>query len=244
MSILSEPPLHQLQFYVTTHYPCSYLPTQSAQSLIAAPNHLVTANAYDTLIHHGFRRSGEFTYKPHCTHCQACIPVRIPVDQFKTNRSQRRSIKEHSALTTHILPVEYQEEHFNLYQDYQRSRHADSIEETSTTNAIMQYRQFIATSNIDTLLVEFRQNDQLKMVSVIDIINDGLSAVYTFFDTSNVKYSFGTYNILWQIAWAKQLGLPYVYLGYWIAQSQKMDYKKHFQPQEKLMNNEWRLESK
>jgi leucyl-tRNA---protein transferase len=240
MTLPNDAPLQKLQFYVTTAYPCGYLPKKLAQSLIATPQNLVDGTVYSGLIQQGFRRSGKFAYRPHCEHCNACISVRLPVNEFQAIRSQQRAFKRHAGLQTSIVEAGYDEEHFALYKAYQAQRHhhgpdhpADQEDEAA------QYQQFLCQSNVDSLMVEFRDTQHvLKMVSVIDIVMDGLSAVYTFYD-ANDKASYGTYSILWQIEWAKQLNLPYVYLGYWIANSQKMAYKQQFQPQEKLVNGEW-----
>ncbi|MFQ6404084.1 arginyltransferase [Methylophilus sp. 'Pure River'] len=240
MTLPNDAPLQKLQFYVTTAYPCGYLPKKLAQSLIATPQNLVDGPVYSGLIQQGFRRSGKFAYRPHCEHCNACISVRLPVNTFQITRSQQRAFKKHADLQVTIVEANYDAEHFALYQAYQQQRHhhgPDHIADLEDEAA--QYQQFLCQSNVESIMVEFRDAyGALKMVSVIDIVADGLSAVYTFYDTAD-KASYGTYSILWQIAWAKQLGLPYLYLGYWIADSQKMAYKQQFQPQEKLVDGEW-----
>jgi len=247
MSLPSDTPLHKLQFYVTTGYTCGYLPNRMAQSLIAAPQHLVDANVYSGLIQQGFRRSGKFSYRPHCENCQECVPVRVILEKFSPNRSQKRAFKQHQNLTTTILPVGFHEEHYALYASYQRARHSDDktadqmeSESGSQENDVEQYQSFLCQSNVESVLVEFREGDQLKMVSVIDIVRDGVSAVYTFYDTSDSTTSYGTYNVLWQALWAQTLGLPYLYLGYWIKDSRKMAYKQNYKPLEKLIDGEWR----
>jgi arginine-tRNA-protein transferase len=247
MSLPSDTPLHKLQFYVTTGYTCGYLPNRMAQSLIAAPQHLVDANVYSGLIQQGFRRSGKFSYRPHCENCQECVPVRVVLETFSPNRSQKRAFKQHQNLTTTILPIGFHEEHYALYASYQRARHtddktADQMEPDSDSqeNDVEQYQSFLCQSNVESVLVEFREGDQLKMVSVIDIVRDGVSAVYTFYDTSDSTTSYGTYNVLWQALWAQTLGLPYLYLGYWIKDSRKMAYKQNYKPLEKLIDGEWR----
>lgn len=242
MSLPSDTPLQKLQFYVTTGYTCGYLPNKMAQSLIAAPQHLVDAKVYSGLIQQGFRRSGKFSYRPHCENCQECIPVRIILDQFSPNRSQKRAFKQHNNLTTAILPVGFHEEHYALYASYQRARHSEEKIKDETApqeNDVEQYQSFLCQSNVESVMVEFRENEQLKMVSVIDIVRDGISAVYTFYETKNTATSYGTYNVLWQTLWAKELGLPYLYLGYWIRYSKKMAYKQNYQPLEKLIDGEW-----
>jgi arginine-tRNA-protein transferase len=245
MSLPSDTPLHKLQFYVTTGYTCGYLPNRMAQSLIAAPQHLVDANVYSGLIQQGFRRSGKFSYRPHCENCQECVPVRVFLEKFSPNRSQKRAFKQHQNLTATILPVGFHEEHYALYASYQRARHSDdkTAEQTdsdSQENDVEQYQSFLCQSNVESVLIEFREGDQLKMVSVIDIVRDGISAVYTFYDTSDNTTSYGTYNILWQALWAQTLDLPYLYLGYWIKDSRKMAYKQNYRPLEKLIDGEWR----
>jgi arginine-tRNA-protein transferase len=241
MTLPNEKPLEKLQFYVTTGYACGYLPNKLAQSLIASPQHLITTPIYSGLIQQGFRRSGKFAYRPHCEHCQACVPVRVVADKFKTNRSQKRAVRQHQHLTTEILPVEFHEDHFALYQRYQLARHQKPTTEENhfEVDEVEQYKNFLCETNIDSVMVEFRENGTLKMVSLIDLVHDGISAVYTFYETQDTKASYGTFNVCWQIAWAKSLNLPFVYLGYWIQDSQKMAYKNNFQPLQKLLDGEW-----
>lgn len=240
MSLPGDQPLQKLQFYVTTGYSCGYLPGKMAQSLIAAPQHLINAEVYSSLIDQGFRRSGKFAYRPHCENCQECVSVRIPVDEFSPSRSQKRAFKRHQHLTASIVPVDFYEEHYALYTAYQQARHQDETRPgADEENSIEQYRNFLCQSNVESVLVEFRDQQALKMVSVIDIVHNGISAVYTFYDTTDASNSFGTFNIMWQAAWAKSLRLPYLYLGYWIKDSPKMAYKQKFRPLEKLIQNKW-----
>lgn len=241
MSLPGEKPLQKLQFYVTTGYSCGYLPNKLAQSLIASPQHLIDANVYSGLIQQGFRRSGKFAYRPHCENCRECVPVRVLVNDFSPTRSQKRAYKQHGNLEAYVMPVEFHDEHYALYAAYQQARHTDEKSEKDELgqDEAEQYRSFLCQTNVESVLVEFRENQQLKMVSVIDIVHDGISAVYTFYDASNHKASYGTYNILWQVEWAKHLNLPYLYLGYWIKDSRKMAYKQSYTPQEKLIDGEW-----
>jgi leucyl-tRNA---protein transferase len=240
MTLPNDASLQKLQFYVTTAYPCGYLPKKLAQSLIATPQNLVDASVYSGLIQQGFRRSGKFAYRPHCEQCNACISVRLPVNAFIPTRSQERALKKHAGLQITIIEAGYHEEHFALYHAYQKQRHGNGPDHIGELeDEASQYQQFLCQTNVESIMIEFRDaHHVLKMVSVIDLVTDGLSAVYTFYDTTD-KASYGTYSILWQIDWAKQLGLPYLYLGYWIADSEKMTYKQQFQPQEKLIDGEW-----
>lgn len=242
MTLPNEPTLHKLQFYVTTPYKCGYLPNKLAQSLIATPHHLVNAQVYNGLIQQGFRRSGKFAYRPHCENCNACIPVRLVLNEFAPARSQKRSFKQHGNLTARVMPLSYNQSHFELYTSYQSLRHAEAELGISTDkrDAAEQYRQFLCESNVESLMIEFRDaENQIKIVSVIDVVGDGVSAVYTFYDATQPKASYGTYAIMWLAEWTKSLGLPYLYLGYWIKESPKMAYKQQFKPQEKLVDGEW-----
>jgi len=230
MTLPSEPPLQKLQFYVTSGYSCGYLPNKLAQSLIASPQHLIDAHIYSGLIQQGFRRSGKFAYRPHCETCRECVPVRVSVADFTPSRSQKRAFKQHQNLTITILPIDFHEEHYQLYAAYQIARHTNSESENDEKpeqDDVEQYKNFLCQTNVESVMVEFRENEKLKMVSVIDIVLDGISAVYTFYDTSDSRASFGTYNVLWQIEWAKTLHIPYLYLGYWIKESKKMAYKQN-----------------
>ena len=240
MSLISEHHLHKLQFYVTTPYSCGYLPGKLAQSLIATPHHLVNANIYSSLIQQGFRRSGKFAYRPHCELCNACVPTRVVLADFMPNRSQKRAFKQHANLTAYIMPLGYHQDHFDLYASYQAARHAEPENFNVDKDEAEQYRQFLCQSNVESLMIAFRDdNNQLKIVSVVDIVEDGVSAVYTFYDAAEIKSSYGTYSIMWQTEYTKSLELPYLYLGYWIAESEKMAYKQAFKPQQKLIDGEW-----
>ena len=236
MTLPNDPPLQRIQFYVTTPYPCGYLDDRQAQSLIAAPHHLIDQRVYGELIQLGFRRSGKFAYRPHCENCTACVPVRVPVEPFKPTRSQRRAWKQHGDLSVKILDLHYSEEHFRLYRAYQRARHSGG---GMDADSVDQYRSFLAQSNVETVLVEFRERGKLRMVSAVDCVKDGLSAVYTFYDCNDASASYGTYSVLWLIEWCRRLNLPHLYLGYWIGESRKMAYKQAFQPLEALLEGEW-----
>ncbi len=236
MSQLNDIPLTTLHFYMTAPYPCSYLPDLQARSQVASPSMLITAGVYSELVQHGFRRSGTYTYRPRCDTCQACVPLRVLAKSFTPTRSQRRTLIKHGELQISLHELQDKLEYFQLYRRYQTARHKDGGMDNDDHES---YRNFLLQSHVDTLLVEFREQGILRMVSVIDVLADGLSSVYTFFEPDLPQSSFGIYNVLWQIDLCRELGLEHVYLGYWIKDSQKMSYKTRYQPAEGLINGVW-----
>jgi len=235
MTLLNEIPLSALQLYLTGPYQCSYLPDRMARSQVATPSFLITPRVYSDLVQRGFRRSGTFTYRPRCDACHACVPVRVDVSGFVPSRSQRRALKRHRNLVASLHTLNDREEYFHLYQRYQAARHNDGEMESDSRD---QYRSFLLQTHVESRLVEFREDGVLRMVSIIDILSDGISSVYTFYEP-DPHASYGTYGVLWQIELCRKMEHPYLYLGYWIRESRKMAYKSNFTPLQGLVQGVW-----
>jgi leucyl-tRNA---protein transferase len=237
MSKLKELPFTTLQFYATAPYECSYLAHHQARSQVATPTHLIHADVYGELVASGFRRSGLYTYRPYCDGCKACIACRVDIERFKPKRYQQRAFKKHQNLEVKIGHLEFFQEHYDLYMSYQHDRHLHGGMDGDDQD---QYKQFLLQSKVNSRLIEFRDGPdgeepgKLRIVSIIDVVQSGLSSVYTFFDTS-----YGTFAIMWQIEQTRKLQLPYLYLGYYIKESPKMSYKAQFEPLEILVDDVW-----
>ncbi len=194
---------------------------------------------YNQLIQHGFRRSGSHCYRPHCSSCQACIACRTPVKEFITNRSQQRCINKNNDLDMSVVRAGFSDEYFELYRHYLNSRHTDG----SMADPVAEdFKQFLYCDWSNTQFLELRLNKQLVAVAVTDIVSDGLSAVYSFFNTELEKRSLGTYCILKQIDYAIELGMDYIYLGYWIENHKKMHYKTNFKPLQLYIDEQWQTQ--
>jgi arginine-tRNA-protein transferase len=207
-----------------------------SRNLVPDPAVQMTMPIYSQLIQHGFRRSGKYSYRPYCNNCQACISCRIPVNDFTASRSQKRCYKANSDLSMSVVRAMYSDEYFELYRRYLSDRHGDG---SMANPAKEDFEQFLFCEWTDTRLLELRLKEKLVAVAVTDIASSGLSAVYSYFEPELGKRSLGTFCILKQIDYAKQQGLEHLYLGYWLKNHEKMDYKRNFRPLELYQEEHW-----
>ena len=228
--------LQTLTFYATPQHNCSYLPNKKASTIFVDPLATITPAIYTELSQLGFRRSGNHYYRPHCQNCQQCIPLRIPVADFKATKSQRRILKKNSHLHWQIKTPSFAEDHYLLYEKYIKERHADGDMYPPSRD---QYRSFLTNCHSSTQFIEFSTPDRLCAVAVVDQLEDGLSAIYTFFDPDLDANSLGSYAILWQIDETRRRGQKYLYLGYFVKDCRKMTYKSQFKPFEARVNERW-----
>lgn len=235
MNLLSQ--LSSLSLYVGQPHACPYLPEQFASTMLVDPYRKMTMALYDLLLQQGFRRSGEYVYKPGCEACSACISLRIPVARFIPSRGQRRVLKRHQNGRLLRQPAQYNQFHFDMYKRYLLQRHHDSDMCYGNTES---YMEFLSSSWSQTEFIEFRDDDdRCFAVSVVDVTTTALSAVYTFFDPDYARFSPGQLAILRLIELARDQGKTWLYLGYWIEQCRKMSYKTNYVPQQKLIGNQW-----
>jgi leucyl-tRNA---protein transferase len=231
------------QFYLTSPTPCAYLPDQYERKVFT---HLVGKRApelNDLLSNNGFRRSQTIAYRPACEGCRACISVRVIVDEFKPSRNMRRVWDKNADIMRKMVLAKPNTEQYSLFRGYLDARHGDGGMADMT---VLDYAMMVEDSHVETRQVEYRkgQNGSLIAGSLIavcltDVLSDGLSMIYSFFEPDETARSLGTYMILDHIEQARSLGLPYLYLGYWVHGSPKMDYKARFLPQQRLMNEGW-----
>lgn len=227
---LSQP----LKIYPTALHACSYLSGMIARNAVIDPGFPMSPSVYDYLIKSGFRRSGQQVYKPYCQSCTKCTTTRIDVKRFKASRSQRRNVKDNQDLEVVVNEGSFKEEYLPLYAKYLAARHESEDFEGVD--------EFLSSDWCDTQFIEFYLEESLIGVATIDVVESGLSAVYTFFDPEiGNKRGLGVFAVLWEIERAKELGLEYIYPGYWIEDCRKMNYKTRYQPIEGLIDGQWRL---
>lgn len=220
--------LYDIRMFLTTDYQCSYLPSRQARNLVADPE-ITDNHLYTRLASFGFRRSGEDIYRPQCSGCNACRSLRIPAAHFQPNRAQRRIWTRNQDLQVYMASATFQDEHFALFERYISERHAGGGMDPATP---AHYWSFISSHWCPTQLYEFRLGPTLLAVAVVDELENGLSAVYTFFDPHHHARSLGTLAVLQQISAAQAQGLDWVYLGYWVEGCRKMAYKTRYNPHE------------
>lgn len=224
-------------FFATMPVACPYLPGEAESKLIVELAGPSAVPFYDDLSRAGFRRSHRFAYRPACTSCGACVPVRIAVARFTDSRSSRRIRNRNRDLEAGLVAARATAEQFRLFAAYQRRRHGDS---DMAVMRFRDYRAMVEETPIRTAIAEFRDPaGSLAAVALIDLLDDGVSAVYSFFDPNQDKRSLGTWSILWLVEECWRRGLAYVYLGYWIAGSPKMAYKARFPGLERLIPGGW-----
>jgi leucyl-tRNA---protein transferase len=233
-----KPPHRPQFFYTTAPLPCPYLPGRTERKVVTEIVGPDAAGLHDRLSRAGFRRSHNIAYAPVCPSCQACVPIRIPIDRFEPDRSLRRVRRANKGIEGHRMPARATAEQFHLFQRYQQARHSDG---DMAGMSFYDYRAMVEDTPIDTFIVEFRDDaDRLVSACLSDELVDGYSAVYSFFAPEMEKYSLGTYAILWLIDRARSHGFSHVYLGYWVAESRKMAYKARFKGSEILLGGVWR----
>jgi leucyl-tRNA---protein transferase len=235
---MDQTPLKRPQFFFTTApLPCPYLPDRLERKIVTELSGPGAENLHEGLARAGFRRSHSIAYAPACPGCRSCVPVRVVVGEFSRKRTLGRTWRENEDLLAVKVPARATNEQFDLFTRYQQGRH------TGSDMALMGYYEYSAMvedSPIDTFMVEFRDRmGALIAVCLTDRTNDGLSAVYSFFETKTERKSLGNFIVLWLIEHARKISLPYVYLGYWISDSPKMGYKARFQPMESLGPTGW-----
>ncbi|MCA3271583.1 MAG: arginyltransferase [Roseomonas sp.] len=235
--MLHRPPRRPQFFYTTAPLPCPYLPGRTERKIVTELSGTEAEALHERLSRAGFRRSHNIAYAPVCPGCQACVPIRVVSEEFTPDRTQRRILRANTDLTISEMPARATAEQFTLFQRYQKNRHADG---DMAAMGYYDYRAMIEDTPISTGILEFRDaQDRLLGACLTDWLADGLSAVYSFFDTDEDKRSLGTFAVLWLIGRARSLGLPYVYLGYWVPESRKMAYKARFKPSEILISGAW-----
>jgi arginine-tRNA-protein transferase len=227
-----------IRVYLSTSHACPYLPDETATSLIIDPELDTDEFRLTQLTQNGFRRSGELIYRPHCPNCSACVSVRIPVADFLPNRAQRRILARNQDIEVSTIAPLFKDEHFEMYVRYQQARHPGSDMCDQNPD---KYNQFLVSNGRNSVFFEFRLEGRLVAVSVVDVLLDGLSAVYTFFDPEHQKRSLGTFAILWETEEAQRKNMDWLYLGYWIEACDKMSYKTNFQPIQGFQNGSWRV---
>ncbi|MCF9033350.1 arginyltransferase [Acinetobacter nectaris] len=230
-------PLSTLQYFITPPHDCSYLNARPSRMVFLDPKQRIDVLTLSDLSRTGFRRSGDYIYRPECHSCRQCLSCRVPVEHFTMNSQQKKAWKRNKDLTMYITPIDQaNEQHYKLYEKYINIRHKDGDMYPASKE---QFEKFLLHTCTESFFLELWKDDQLISVSVCDALDDGLSAVYTFFEPEEHKRSLGVFAILKQIDYVKSLNLDYVYLGYWVPHSKKMNYKCQYAPFELFIDGQW-----
>jgi arginine-tRNA-protein transferase len=227
---------HSVRLFQTAEHPCGYFPQRLARDLVLDPTDALLPQLYAGALEAGFRRSGGHVYRPRCAACDACRPLRIDCSAFRANRSQRRNLARNADLELAIVPLEHRAEVCALYHRYVAARHPDGgMDKGSDAD----FEAFTQCAWSPTQAFEFRLRGQLVALAISDVVQDALSAVYTFYDPALSERGLGTHAILRQIAWARSRRLQHLYLGFWIEGHPKMDYKSRFAGAECFRRGHW-----
>jgi len=226
----------KIRFFITDAHPCSYLDNQQASTLFIDPEQPIDLNLYSQLSRNGFRRSGSHIYRPHCQACEACIPIRTVCQTFKPNRRMRRIANKNDDISINMVENIDRDEHYALYQRYVDQRHQNGDMYPASRE---QYDNFLTSEWQLTRFIEFRLDGRLIAAAVTDLLDDGLAAIYTYYDPDLDNRSLGVFCILSQIAMCRQMNLPYLYLGYWIKDCRKMSYKIEYRPVQIRIDERW-----
>ncbi len=226
----------RIKLYQGSVTPCSYLENKEAVNIYADPHHPNPKAIYNQLIKRGFRRSGEYVYRPGCMDCSACVPVRIRCNEFKSRRTDRRNLAQNADLSVKFTSAEYTDEYFQLYSRYLSARHHDGGMDNPEPE---DFKRFLLNPWGEAIFVEARLNGELIAIAVTDATPEGLSAVYTFFDPEHASRGLGRFCILQQIELCQSMNIDYLYLGYWVDGCQKMQYKTDYRPQEHFDGQHW-----
>lgn len=244
---MTERPSHTSQFYLTAPSPCPYLDGQEERKVFTHLGGERASELNDILTQGGFRRSQNIAYRPACERCRACTSVRVVVSEFEPNKSMQRVLRKNTDLIAQEKPAEASSEQYDLFRAYLETRHSGG---GMCDMSVQDYASMVEESEVETRVFEFRSRDAdsgisgrsrkpLIAVALSDVLSDGLSMVYSYFNPDESARSLGTYMILEHLVRARRMGLPYLYLGYLVEGSPKMVYKSRFQPQERLGNSGW-----
>jgi len=226
-----------LKYFLSDPQPCAYLPDRQAVMAIIDPQETLFPDQFTQLAQLGFRRSGNYVYRPQCPGCQSCIPLRVAAADFMPGRTQRRVWRGNQDIRVSDLKADFDEQHFDLFQRYVNGQHQGGGMDNPEAS---DYLSLLVNPDGNTRLFEFHHGDRLQAVAITDLLEDGLSAVYTFYDPDLASRSPGVYTVLWQIEQCRKLGLDWLYLGYWISECRKMSYKDRYRPCETLTPEGWR----